>query len=168
MDKKTKIKIGAFGTFIACGVVALVALFRKRDSDYTSPYFSLSEMFRSTTAQNNGIDNTTKDETIIANIKALFKYVLDPARKQYGASIQITSGYRSARVNVIVGGASSSQHTKGEAADLTTGSKSGNKTLYNIIRQKGNFDQLINENDFSWVHVSWKRNGNNRKQELAL
>lgn len=125
-------------------------------------------MFRSTTAQNNGIDNTTTDATIIANIKALFKYVLDPARKQYGASIQITSGYRNARVNAIVGGASSSQHTKGEAADLTTGTKSGNKTLYNIIRQDGNFDQLINENDFSWVHVSWKRNGNNRKQELTL
>lgn len=168
MNKKTKIKIGAFGTFVVCGVVALVALFRKMDSNYTSPYFSLSEMFRSTTAQKHGIDNTTTDADILANIKALFKYVLDPARKQYGASIQITSGYRNARVNALVGGASSSQHTKGEAADLTTGTKDGNKTLYNIIRKNGNFDQLINENNYSWVHVSWKRNGNNRKQELAL
>lgn len=168
MTKKTMIKLGVFGTFLVGGVVALIALFRKRDLDYASPYFTLSEMFRSTIATKNGIDNTTTDENIIANIKALFKYVLDPARKQYGAKIQVTSGYRCPKVNTIAKGANSSQHMKGEAADLTTGTKAGNVVLYDIIRQNGNYDQLINENDYSWVHVSWKRDGINRRQELAL
>ena len=64
-------------------------------------------------------------------------------------------------------GATSSQHRLGEAADITTGSKDENRRLFAIIENELLFDQLIDEKDFSWVHVSF-REGRNRKQVLKL
>lgn len=54
---------------------------------------------------------------------------------------------------------------KGEAADITGGNKEANKRLFELIREKLHFDQLINEYDYSWVHVSYKSSGN-RKEVL--
>ncbi|MFK1891875.1 peptidase M15, partial [Bacteroides fragilis] len=53
------------------------------------------------------------------------------------------------------------------AADITVGSKEGNRRLFEIIRKELPFDQLIDEKDFSWVHVSFRK-GKNRKQVLKL
>lgn len=169
MKKKT-FKIIAFSTLAAGGLVFAFLNLKKNDSDdeieeYTSPYFTFSDMFRSSKAIKKGISNTTNDVDILKNIVALFKNILDPARKQI--SFSINSGFRTDEVNKLVDGASSSQHKKGEAADLTTGTKDGNKKLYNIIKSFGNFDQLINEKDYSWIHVSYKRVGYNRGQELV-
>ena len=55
----------------------------------------------------------------------------------------------------------------GEAADITVGSKTENEKLFNHIKDNLPFDQLINESNFSWVHVSY-REGRLRKQVLAL
>lgn len=55
----------------------------------------------------------------------------------------------------------------GEAADITVGSKTENEKLFNYIKDNLPFDQLINESNFSWVHVSY-REGRLRKQVLAL
>lgn len=136
-------------------------------------YFRLREMFRSDTAESRGIDNTTKDKNILLNLKALVENVLDPVRERYGKPINVTSGYRCQKLNAILNPNTStannqSQHTKGEAADVSAGSKEENKTLFNLIKSMGKYDQLINENDYSWVHVSWKRNGKNRKQILKV
>ena len=68
----------------------------------------------------------------------------------------------------LVGGKASSQHLKGEAADITAGSREENRKLFEYIRENLPFDQLIDEKNFSWVHVSYKRDGNNRKQILKL
>lgn len=58
---------------------------------------------------------------------------------------------------------------KGEAADITTGSTTDNEKLFNmIIELQLPFDQLINENNFSWLHISHKSKGRNRKQILHL
>ena len=54
-----------------------------------------------------------------------------------------------------------------KAADITVGSKEENRKLFEIIWQELPFDQLIDEKDFSWVHVSF-REGRNRKQVLKL
>ena len=86
----------------------------------------------------------------------------------YGAPIHVTSGYRSPAVNKAVGGARNSQHMLGEAADITVNSREGNKKLFEIIRDHLSFDQLINERDFSWIHVSFKSVGGNRRQVLKL
>lgn len=129
-------------------------------------YFSIKEMTKSNTATAKGIDNTP-DQTIMNNLTKLIEAVLDPLREWYGKPIIVNSGYRCEALNKAIGGAKSSQHMLGEAADITVGSKEENEKLFNYIKDNLEFDQLINESDFSWVHVSY-REGRLRKQVLEL
>lgn len=129
-------------------------------------YFTIKELSHSDTAVARGIDNYPTAEAI-HNLTKLVENVLDPLREKYGKPIRVNSGYRSAILNRSVNGATSSQHRIGEAADITVGSKEENRKLFEIIRQELPFDQLIDEKDFSWVHVSF-REGRNRKQVLKL
>lgn len=130
-------------------------------------YFSIAELSRSVVALQRGIDNTPPSGVIMA-LTALTGRVLDPAREALGSPIRINSGYRSQGLNREVGGAPTSQHLRGEAADLDTGSREGNRKLFNIIRDSLEFDQLINEQNYSWVHVSFRASGVNRKQILKI
>lgn len=129
-------------------------------------YFSIKELCSSDTARVRGIDNTptTKVELALTN---LVDNVLDPLREWYGKPITVNSGYRSPKLNTAVGGSKTSQHMKGEAADITAGSKEDNKKLFDYIKSNLVFDQLIDESNFSWVHVSFKPAGN-RRQILKL
>lgn len=129
-------------------------------------YFSIKEMTKSNTATAKGIDNTP-DQTITDNLTKLIEAILDPLREWYGKPIIVNSGYRCEALNKAIGGAKSSQHMLGEAADITVGSKTENEKLFNYIKDNLPFDQLINESNFSWVHVSY-REGRLRKQVLAL
>lgn len=129
-------------------------------------YFSIKEMTKSNTATAKGIDNTP-DQTVTNNLTKLIEAVLDPLREWYGKPIIVNSGYRCEALNKAIGGAKSSQHMLGEAADITVGSKEENEKLFNYIKDNLEFDQLINESDFSWVHVSY-REGRLRKQVLEL
>ena len=96
------------------------------------------------------------------NIEALVEAVLDPARERFGQPIVVNSGYRCPRHNAAVGGVPNSQHMRGEAADVSAGSAQASREVGKIIEQLGKFDQLIYYPTF--VHVSWKRIGKNRKQ----
>lgn len=129
-------------------------------------YFSIKEMTKSNTATAKGIDNTP-DQTVTNNLTKLIEAVLDPLREWYGKPIIVNSGYRCEALNKAIGGAKSSQHMLGEAADITVDSKEENEKLFNYIKDNLEFDQLINESDFSWVHVSY-REGRLRKQVLEL
>lgn len=92
--------------------------------------------------------------------------VLQPLRDIYGKPIKVDSGFRCLAVNAAVGGVASSQHLQGKAADLNNGSIE-NEKMFNLIRAKLPFDQLINEKNFSWIHVSFNPNAN-RKQVLVF
>lgn len=129
-------------------------------------YFTVEELSRSSVAQTKRIDNKPNAEQKSALVD-LIENVLDPLREKFGKPILVSSGFRSKDLNRAVGGAASSQHMKGEAADIYTGTKEGNKELFDIIRKELPFDQVIDEKDFSWVHVSYKESGN-RKQTLKL
>lgn len=102
------------------------------------------------------------------NIVALVENVLDPARERLGMPIRVNSGYRCAKHNRKVGGVAASQHLLGEAADVVPVNsekgkvKSELERLVRIIKEQGAFDQLIVYPTF--VHVSYKRIGRNRKQ----
>ena len=96
------------------------------------------------------------------NIEALVEAVLDPAREKFGKPIYVNSGYRCPRHNAAVGGVPNSQHMRGEAADVSAGSAQASREVGKIIEQLGKFDQLIYYPTF--VHVSWKRIGQNRNQ----
>lgn len=129
-------------------------------------YFTVEELTRSSVAQTKRIDNKPNAEQQSAMVD-LIKNVLDPLREKFGKPIIVSSGFRSKDLNRAVGGAASSQHMKGEAADIYTGTREGNKELFDIIRKELPFDQVIDEKNFSWVHVSYKKSGN-RKQTLKL
>ena len=116
-------------------------------------HFTLNELTRSATARRLGIDNTPTRQ-VAANLKQLVANILDPLREAYGAPIYVNSGYRCPALNRAVGGSASSQHLTGEAADITAGSKAGNRRLYELLRNLP-VDQAINEHDFAWLHVSY-------------
>lgn len=130
-------------------------------------HFTMGELCASTTADAHGIKNTPPLQEA-GNLKALADKVLDPLREWYGKPVYVNSGYRSPQLNRLVEGAPGSQHMKGEAADITAGSRAENRRLFEYIRDNLPFDQLIDEKDFAWVHVSYRRDGKNRKQTLKL
>ena len=119
-------------------------------------YFTIEETIKSSTATAKRIDNTP-NQTVIDSLTKLIEAVLDPLREWYGKPIRVNSGYRCKALNKAVGSkAKNSQHLYGEAADITAGSKEENEKLFNYIKDNLEFDQLINESDFSWVHVSYR------------
>lgn len=131
-------------------------------------HFKLKEFLKSSTATRLKIDNTPSKEAI-CNLEALVENILDPLREAYGKPIIITSGYRCPKLNTAVKGAKTSQHALGQAADIKSALNSieENKKLFNlIISLKLPFDQLINEHNFSWVHVSFSPR--HRKQILNI
>lgn len=124
-------------------------------------HFTMAELTNSDTARALHINNTPAG-VVVDNLNALVEIVLDPLREAYGKPIYVNSGYRSPKLNKAVGGAKTSQHMTGEAADITTGTKEGNRWLFAFIRDNLPFDQLIDEYSYSWLHVSYKREGRNR------
>lgn len=129
-------------------------------------YFSIEEMIKSDTAKAKGIDNTPSQE-VIDNLTKLIEAVLDPLREWYGKPITVNSGYRCEALNKAVGGSKTSDHLTGRSVDIDTGSKEENKKLFDYIKDNLEFDQLIDEKNLAWVHVSFREN-NNRKQVLYL
>lgn len=142
--------------------------------------FDLKEFTRSRTAAKYGLDNTPAAEHL-ENLKALAVNILQPARNRYNQiknagrdmkknyPIHIGSGYRSPKVNELTpGSAKNSQHCNGEAADLDTAHD--NALIFNIIKNEMPFDQLIweygDDDAPEWIHVSYKRNGENRGEVL--
>lgn len=128
-------------------------------------HFTLSEFVRSETAENKHIDNTPSQE-VVDNLRALCRNVLEPARVAYGEPIYITSGYRCPALNKAVGGKITSQHLRGEAADLQVKGVRNLKRLYNAILDHGVFDQLLYESNKAgakWIHVSYTSYGNRQQ-----
>lgn len=131
-------------------------------------YFSFQEFEHSETATRYAIDNNVPDK-LKGNVAALVDMVLDPLREAWGKPITVTSGYRCEELNRRVGGVKTSQHMTGEAVDITTGNRVENRRLFQLIQElKLPFDQLIDEKNFSWVHVSHRANGRNRGEVLKL
>ena len=129
-------------------------------------YFSIDELSRSESAKRHGIDNTPSPAAM-SNLAALVYNVLDPLREAWGKPIYVNSGYRSPALNKAVGGVSTSQHLQGQAADITTGNKVDNAKLFQLaIDLKLPFDQIIDEQNFSWVHISYSPR--HRRQILKL
>lgn len=130
-------------------------------------YFTIGELCKSDVAVERRIENTP-DNTTIERMQALMDECLDKVREMWGKPIGVNSGYRSAELNKAVGGAKNSQHLRGEAADITTGSKDNNRKLFDLIVASDiPFDQLIDESGYKWLHISYCKDYN-RKQVLHL
>lgn len=117
--------------------------------------FTLNELIYSSTADRYDIDNTPS-QFEYNNLKRLCEEVLQPIRNRYGEPIKVTSGYRSPQLNSKLKGSATSQHCKGEAADIDC---ENNERLFNIIISMINNNeievgQLIDEKKYSWIHIS--------------
>ena len=131
-----------------------------------SKNFVLSEITRSNTAKRLGIDNGP-NKNHLRSIQRLITNLIQPMRDALGP-IRISSGYRNPNVNRAIGGSTKSQHCKGEALDLQfwKDGKICNKEIYDwVLSSNVEFDQMINEFDFAWIHISLKKE-DNRKQVL--
>lgn len=131
-------------------------------------HFTLRELTKSDVATRKRIKNVPNKQEE-QNLIALVDNILDPLREVYGNPIIITSGFRCEELNRLVGGSKTSHHRTGQAADIRTivDTPEENKKLYDlIIKLDLPFDQLINEYDFDWVHVSYTPR--NRKQILKI
>ena len=125
-------------------------------------HFTVNELCRSVTAQRLGIDNRPPASAVCA-LQRLVEHVLDPLREAWGGPIHVNSGYRCPELNKAVGGTPYSQHQRGEAADITVGTRSGNRRLLALIKRLDlPVDQCIDEKGCRWIHVS-HRTGHNRR-----
>lgn len=114
-----------------------------------SEHFTLAEL----TVTGTGIPNPPSREEVAA-LRALCVNVLQPLRDHVRVPIVVSSGFRSAKVNAAVGGAPSSQHRFGQAADINAAGIGPRALCRTIIDLGLPFDQLIQEFG-RWVHVSY-------------
>jgi zinc D-Ala-D-Ala carboxypeptidase len=114
-------------------------------------HFTLAEFTTSQVAIRQGILNEPSEKTI-ERLKEVATW-LEEARTLLGFPIFISSGFRSPRVNHLVGGAANSAHMDGYAADITCFSFGRPYVVAKALVSIGKFDQLILEYG-RWVHVS--------------
>ena len=131
-------------------------------------YFSYSEFFKSDVAEKHQVKNIPDDaqlSQVLGNIKALVLNVLDPLRARIGRPIIITSGYRSQRVNELVGGSKTSQHMLGKAADIHIQGYTPQQMemVYRTIQMYYDFDQLIFYPSRNIIHISWNEDKNRQE-----
>ena len=135
-----------------------------------SEHITLEEATRSQTATRNGIDNVPNAD-IIERMKLVAEACFEPIRKWYGKPLRVSSFYRCDALNKAVNGSKTSQHVKGEAIDIDTGSRAENKKLFEWAKQNLVFDQLIyeypNDEGPSWIHISFTK-GQNRNQTITV
>lgn len=142
-------------------------------TEMLSPHFSREEFEYSSTAVKHGIRNIM-GPVELASAKALLLHVWEPVRVHFNRPVICNSGYRSPRVNLLVGSKPGSQHERGEAMDgEIAGIPNGELALW-ILRSTIDFDQLILENytpgiaGSGWVHCSRSNRGRQRRQTLTM
>jgi len=126
--------------------------------------FTLEELSHSNTAKARGMKNVP-DAQQVEELRKLTVRLLQPLRDIYKEPFIISSGYRSWEVNKAVGGVPTSQHMKGQAADVSV--KDPRKLLATLLQSGLDFDQAIIYQDGrnNFLHLSYN-SGHNRKQVL--
>lgn len=129
-----------------------------------SENITLEQLTRSQTASRKGIkEQFNPPVEIVENLRELCVNVVERVLLMF-PKLTISSGYRSVELNKAIGGANSSQHTKGEAVDLLIPNASNINIARAILSANIKFDQMIIEfgtlEKPAWVHVSYKKNGN--------
>lgn len=132
--------------------------------------FDLSVYTKSNTAKRlMYLEQFTPSDTVVENLEHLHNAIIVPILENLKGVLVVTSGYRCERLNKAIGGSKTSQHVLGQAVDLEyyENGVEKNLVLFEFIKRNLVFDQLINEKNGSWIHVSYKQQGN-RKQVLHV
>lgn len=137
-----------------------------------SEHFSLKELTVSDTATRLGLSNVP-DDVAIASLTILCERVLEPVRNHFGKPVKVNSGYRAPDVNAAVGGSKTSDHCRGQAADIEINGVA-NADLAQWIADNLSFTQVILEfytqgiPDSGWVHVSYAPTDLKKQQLTAV
>ena len=130
-----------------------------------SNYFTHKETTVSATGKELGIKNIVPvflEGTVIYSASRL-----DAIRQLLGVPMTVLSWYRSEELNKAVGGATNSQHKKGEAIDFTI--KVGIEKAFKIIQDSGlSFDQLIFYPRKNFIHISFLRDINKERKQVIV
>lgn len=137
-------------------------------------YFTLEELLRSDTALSKRIDNSPSWE-VVEQLRRLVEDILDPLRAAWGRPIKVSSGYRCPRLNQAVGGAATSVHKLGAAADLQTSGDFAKFRDFVVCWLKDNrvpFDQLLIEKNkktgAKWLHIGRVNNAGQQRGEIKV
>lgn len=132
--------------------------------------FNLTAMTHSDTAKRYNItEQVTPADDVVENLKALHQNIIAPLVAELPGELSATCAYRCHRVNARVGGKPSSQHLTGHAADLEyreNGVEKNGEIIEAVKRLNLPYDQLIDERNLAWVHVSYSPR--NRRQFFKL
>jgi len=132
-----------------------------------SKHISTAEATESATALRLGIKNVPNEAELEA-MKYVAENLFEPIREWYDKPIKINSFFRCVALNKAVKGSLTSGHVLGNSIDISGGNKVENKKIFDFIKTSGlDFDQVINEYDYTWIHISLKKTGN-RKQVLKI
>jgi|TARA_R100001460_G_scaffold25737_4_gene51870 hypothetical protein len=142
---------------------------KKSKKKIISKHISYNEGVRSATATKLKIDNKPTDD-ILKKMVVVAEEVFEPLREWCKHPINVNSFYRSPKLNSALKGSLTSSHMSGEAIDISTLGKKTNGELFEYIKEKLEFDQLIwefgNDENPRWIHVSYKNKKDNRKDVL--
>ena len=128
-------------------------------------HFKLEELLASDAAKKIKNQHSPSWE-VVENLKKLVDRILEPVRERFGGPITVTSGFRNKLVNSYVNGSPTTQHEKGEAADIKASSWNRQRELWELILemiQNGEIEvgQLIHyspkqdpKSTPQWIHIS--------------
>ena len=119
----------------------------KLDGIRLTPHFTLSEFLNLSKYPDN-IPTIGQ----ITNMRYGCLHLLEPARSIVGP-ILINSGFRSSRINALVGGVRTSQHLLGQAADIRPQDPQQFQRLIAFLKENHYTDQLLTGP--GWLHISW-------------
>jgi len=119
-----------------------------------SKHITLEEATLSPTALRLKIDNVPSSVEL-KSMQLVAEKCFEPLREWYGKPIKVNSFFRCKPLNDAVGSKDTSYHRLGMAIDMSAGSKAENQKLYNWCKDNLKFTELINEYDFSWVHIAY-------------
>ena len=133
--------------------------------------FSLYDYIRSDVATANDFDEQfSPNLVVVSNLKLLHDKIILPLLEALPGELIITSGFRCPRLNRKVCGVSNSQHLFGQAVDLNyfeKNKKADDILICKIFDLDLTYDQLINEHNSDWVHISFS-NIQNRMELLKV
>ena len=141
----------------------------KKKQEKISSNISYKEATFSQTAKNLKIKNVPTDAHL-KNMKLIADKVFQPLREWADHPIRINSMYRTPDLCEAIRSSRASQHTKGQAIDLSTLGEKTNGELFEYIKENLEFDQIIwefgNDKNPKWIHVSYVSKKANRNRAL--
>lgn len=136
-----------------------------------TPNYTLDDLIKTSKPYSN-----IPSESEIERLKIFAANILEPLTKIYGKFI-INSSFRSEVVNSLVGGVITSQHRRGEAADIRIETNDGyllERVFNEIVANKTvKYDQIIYEVNGSsilnrWIHISYNTENPEKNKSEAL